>query len=90
MHTLLVIGATGMLGQPVVRHALKAGWKVRVLARNPQQAQQRFGDSVEIVQGDVTDEASLSRAIQGCTAVHVSLQGRTAAGVFNALITSAA
>lgn len=74
---ILVIGATGMLGAPVVHHLIEAGWKVRVLARDTASAEKRFHNSVEIVRGDVTDSASVSSALTGCSAVHVSLQGRT-------------
>jgi uncharacterized protein YbjT (DUF2867 family) len=72
---ILVIGATGLLGAPVVRHLLQAGWAVRALVRRPESARQRLDAAVEVIQGDVTDEASVARALQGCQAVHISLQG---------------
>ncbi len=74
---ILVIGATGMLGMPVVRRLVDAGWQVRVLARKPESAQKQFGAPIEIVRGDVTDGASIADALKGCSAVHVSLQGET-------------
>ncbi|RPI20795.1 MAG: hypothetical protein EHM70_26030, partial [Chloroflexota bacterium] len=42
IHTVLVIGATGMLGLPVA-HQLKAnGFHVRVLSRAPEKAHRHF------------------------------------------------
>lgn len=75
---ILVIGATGMLGAPVVENLLDAAWQVRILARNPEGAQKRFNAPVEIVRGDVTDGVSITDALKGCSAVYVSLQGKTA------------
>lgn len=75
---ILVIGATGLLGAPVVRHLVDAGWQVRLLVRNPDSAQKRFSAPIEVIRGDVTDSTSISNALQGCSAVYVSLQGKTA------------
>lgn len=74
---ILVIGGTGMLGTPVVHRLLAAGWQVRLFARTPLAARQKFGNSVEIVQGDVTDANAVAGALKGCSSVHISLQGRT-------------
>jgi uncharacterized protein YbjT (DUF2867 family) len=51
------------------------GFEVRLLARNPEKAHAMFGDSFEIVAGDVTDVGSLERALAGCDGVHVSVGG---------------
>lgn len=73
--SVLVIGGTGMLGEPVARKLLADGHTVRVLSRRPEAARQRFGDAVEVAGGDVEDEAAVRAAMQGCTAVHLSLDG---------------
>lgn len=73
--TILVVGATGMLGEPVARRLQAAGHCVRVLSRSAERARQRFGEGFEIVQGDVEDTASLDAALHGCQVVHINLQG---------------
>jgi uncharacterized protein YbjT (DUF2867 family) len=73
--TILVIGGTGMLGEPVARRLQADGYRVRILSRAPDKARARFGDSFEVVAGDVEDLASLGRALEGCQGVHVNLPG---------------
>jgi len=73
--TILVIGATGMLGKPVAEKFLKDGYHVRVLARNPQKAQEILGDGFDIHPGDVTESSSLRAALKGADGVHISLKG---------------
>lgn len=70
---VLILGATGTLGKPVVRRLTERNHTVRMLARSAQKAQGMLGKSVEIVEGDSTDKAALERALAGCDAVHVSL-----------------
>lgn len=51
-----VTGATGLLGNNLVRALLKQGFHVRALARSPEKAKAQFGDlNVEIVTGDMLD-----------------------------------
>jgi uncharacterized protein YbjT (DUF2867 family) len=71
---VLVVGATGMLGRPVVERLSADGSGVRVLARDPESARSLLGKGVEYVGGAVEDGASLGRALEGCRAVHVSLK----------------
>jgi uncharacterized protein YbjT (DUF2867 family) len=73
--TILVIGATGMLGKPVAKQLLKDGFHVRVMARNPQKAQQILGDGFEICAGDVSNSTSLRAALKNVDGVHISLKG---------------
>ncbi len=75
MKTILVIGATGMLGKPVAKQFLKDGFHVRVLARNPQKAQQVLGDGFDIRAGDVANGISLHTALKDVDGVHISLKG---------------
>jgi NAD(P)-dependent dehydrogenase (short-subunit alcohol dehydrogenase family) len=44
---LLVVGATGSIGPPVIEEALKQGHVVRVLVRDPNKAKQ-FSKAVEV------------------------------------------
>jgi nucleoside-diphosphate-sugar epimerase len=65
----LVTGATGKVGNAVARALAARGDEVRVLLRDPQRAAPLIPDGVESVQGDVTDPASLARAVAGCELV---------------------
>ena len=67
--TVLVTGGTGFVGPKIV-HALRAEDRpVRVLARKPERHAELRAWGSEIVQGDMTDAASLRRAVDGCEAV---------------------
>jgi uncharacterized protein YbjT (DUF2867 family) len=50
--TILVIGATGMLGKPVAQQLKADGFNVHLLARNPEKAQKLLGAEYEIVKGE--------------------------------------
>lgn len=70
--TILVTGATGQQGGASARHLQARGWSVRALTRDPQKPAARAlaEAGVEVVQGDLTDRASLDRALQGAYGVH--------------------
>jgi uncharacterized protein YbjT (DUF2867 family) len=73
--TVLVLGGTGLLGAPVARRLKNDGFQVRILARDEQKGRNLFGESLEIVKGDVTDHAGLERALAGCYGAHISVGG---------------
>jgi farnesol dehydrogenase len=64
---ILVTGATGFLGRRTVER-LAPRHELRLLVR-PGAARERFPNSVSFAEGDVTDAASLERAVEGCDAV---------------------
>ncbi len=63
---VLVTGATGFVGSAVARKAIARGLTVRVLARPTSDRRNLKGLDAEVVEGDVTDEASMRRALAGC------------------------
>jgi dihydroflavonol-4-reductase len=65
----LVTGATGYLGAELVRELTRRGREVRALARSRASAARLDGSGAEIVEGDVLDEASLDRALEGVARV---------------------
>jgi dihydroflavonol-4-reductase len=73
----LVTGATGFIGSAVVKRLLSAGHDVRVLVRPGSDRRNLDGLPVDIVQGDLTDTASLSHALKGCAVLfHVAADYR--------------
>ena len=71
--TILVIGGTGMLGQPVARCLKEDGFRVRIMTRDGQKAGKMFDGSFEIFAGDPMDSSCLEKALHGCYGVHISL-----------------
>lgn len=72
---VLVVGATGMLGEPVARRLLADGWRVRCLVRSPERARAQLGGGFEYVPGDVTRPETLDAAFDGCDYLHLNLRG---------------
>jgi uncharacterized protein YbjT (DUF2867 family) len=64
---VLVAGAAGRQGGAVARHLRACGFRVRGLTRDPssERAQALSQMGVEVVRGDMTDAASLEKAVAG-------------------------
>ena len=67
--TILVTGATGFVGNNVVRLLLERGHSARVLVRESADERPLARLSVEIVAGDVRDQSAVERAAQGVNGV---------------------
>ena len=70
--TVLVTGGAGFVGNNIIEKLVNRGEPVRAMVRTPEKAEKRlgkYGNKVEIVQGDVTDRSSLSRVMNGINAV---------------------
>lgn len=72
---VLVVGASGALGQPVIRELLARRVAVRGLCRHPERAAALAAAGAEILAGDLTDRASLERALVGVTRVLAAAHG---------------
>ena len=62
----LVTGATGFVGSAVARALLARGHRVRALVRRGSVRGNVDGLGLDLVEGDLTDPASLARAVAGC------------------------
>jgi len=71
--TVLVFGATGAQGAPVVRQALSAGARVRAAARDAAKVRQLHGERVEAVAADAGEPAALEAAFDATDAVFYHL-----------------
>lgn len=63
---VLVLGATGGTGRLIVRDAVAKGYFVVAVVRSKARADL---PGAELIEGDVRDEATLARAMDGCDAV---------------------
>jgi dihydroflavonol-4-reductase len=88
--TTLVTGATGLVGNNVVRALLAQGRAVRVLTRANSDPRPLAGLDVEIVHGDVRDAVAVEKSVQGVNEVvhsaayvHIGWQGTETARSIN-------
>lgn len=69
----MVTGGTGFVGSHATAALLAAGHDVRLLVRDPRKLERVFGErglaTPPHVVGDVADEESVERALEGCNAV---------------------
>lgn len=88
--SVLVTGATGLVGNNVVRRLLGAGRKVRVVVRAERDTKPIDGLAVEIISGDICDLESLRAAVRDvdlvihCAGyVHIGWTGKQMAEAVN-------
>jgi uncharacterized protein YbjT (DUF2867 family) len=63
--TILLTGGSGYVGGRLIPLLERQGVKLRCLARSPEKLRPRVETATEIVKGDVLDQPSLDRALQG-------------------------
>lgn len=73
MKKLAIIGSTGMLGQPVTKEFINAGFEVSLLVRNPDKARGLFGPNVRIVKGSLSALNSVKEVLSGQDVVYLNL-----------------
>ncbi len=74
---VLVVGATGGVGQLVVAKLLEKGWAIRALTRRVEKVQQMFDQRVEAIVGDIRQPETLPSAMEGITHI-ICCTGTTA------------
>ena len=62
---ILLTGGSGYVGGRLIPRLEKQGVKLRCLARNPDKLRSRLQATAEVVPGDILDQRSLDRALQG-------------------------
>ncbi len=69
--TVFVTGATGLLGNNLVRQLIDKGYHVKALVRSRQKANKQFAPhgELEIIEGDMTNAASFESHLKGCETV---------------------
>ena len=67
---VLVLGATGFIGTELVRRLTAAGKRVKVLVRSPSKLPAEIRGVVEVVRGDLSNDADLVKALQGTRIVY--------------------
>ena len=72
MKNILVIGGTGMLGQPVSNELIKNGFIVTIFSTNEAEAKKKF-PTAKIVFGDLKNVASIEKACIGQDAIYMNL-----------------
>lgn len=72
MKKIIVFGSTGLLGKPVTKALINAGFDVSVMARNEALARKLFPEAT-IIKGDLKNEANVEKAMQGQEGVFISL-----------------
>jgi nucleoside-diphosphate-sugar epimerase len=65
----LVVGASGIVGNSLVRHLAQRGWQVHGLARRPP----ADIEGVQPIAADLLDRDSLRKALEGLRSTHVFL-----------------
>ena len=71
LKSAFVTGATGLLGNNLVRELVAQGVSVKALVRSEAKGRQQFAgvEGVELVLGDMADVPAFSSALHGCDAV---------------------
>lgn len=68
---ILIIGATGMLAKPVIKHLNKSGFELKLFSLSIESSM--FNNEYEVVKGNVFNLNELNNAVKGCDAIHITL-----------------
>jgi len=76
MRKITVFGATGMLGKPVVRELIDAGFEITAMVRSPEKARRELPAEVKLVAGDLHNRADIESALDAAEGVYLNLSVR--------------
>ena len=66
MRSVAVTGASGLIGDLIVKDLFDAGWKVKVLTRSDRQ---HFSPKITVIQSDINNDEGLRRLLDGVDAI---------------------
>ncbi len=66
---IAITGGTGFIGHAIGRQLLAQGYSLRMLVRNPRKLSPDTLQAASLIQGDLADQDSLNRLVQGADAV---------------------
>lgn len=69
---IAVVGSTGLIGEPVTRELISAGFDVTLVVRNPAKASQLF-PGIKMAEADVFNFEEMKSALAGQEMVYISL-----------------
>ena len=70
---ILVLGGTGHYGRWIVRSLIEKGENVRVLSRNLNNARKILGNSLEIIEGDITSRDAIIESLVDVKSIAISI-----------------
>lgn len=73
---ITVFGGTGMLGKPVVRELVRAGYDVTVMVRDTGRAASTLPEKVTLKEGDLTRKKDIMAVLEEADAVYLNLSTR--------------
>ena len=73
MKNITVFGATGMLGKPVVRELVAAGYKITAMVRSPEKAREVLPGSVNLIRGDLDSLPDIQNALENADGIYINL-----------------
>ncbi len=79
---ILLTGATGYVGGRLLPSLENHGYRVRCLARRPDELSQKVSGSIEVVAGDVLDRSSLDAALRGVDVAYYLIHSMGSSGSF--------
>ena len=80
MKRIAVIGATGLLGEPVTTELINAGNTVTILARDEAEARKTFGTRATYVVGDMNDQNTLAKLLTDQDGLYMNLSVKPDSG----------
>lgn len=76
MKKITVIGATGMIGIPVTKELLRAGYEVTALVRDINKAKLIFPNGIHFIKGDLNDKASIAASLKDAEGLYINISTR--------------
>jgi uncharacterized protein YbjT (DUF2867 family) len=77
-----IVGGTGLVGRILAKSLIAEGLSVRVIGRHKDEALHRECPQIQFRAADVRDENAIRSALEGCTSIHISLNGGPSANSY--------